>query len=441
LDHFRSKKNLTKKMEKEIDDDPQLGEEEEEEVSPILPDEYDGEDPDPLAKRSRCAASSSSSSSSSSSFLSALLSAEYSLTADNDHRAEFAKYARPFAVQLPSDLEFMFLDAECLSARIRNDMDDPMADHTPVAISNPGPASKIPVGRSKRRSPDTFAIGPVIKLYGVTADGKSVCVDVYGFYPSFRLQIVGGTASDACMARVRTYIEGTVLAPKGAMHAPKGVAFPAANQTDKPRNVVSSSMIRAYSAFPYRPEPSTFFEYGLARPYHVRTMAEHFVKVTELDDDYSVGGVLVVRPHSGEDALTQFMVGSGISGFGWISIKAPDNPFDTKRSESEACPCNFTGDCTRTSVAPIDGRDIIAAMRVLGVDIECIKDEGMPDPHTHPIIIIGASICTAVNGIVDPGTIHNIVFTWFPPGSGGVADIPSAHHVRTSSLFLSFFLQ
>jgi hypothetical protein len=71
----------------------------------------------------------------------------------------------------------------------------------------------------------------------------------------------------------------------------------------------------------------------------------------------------------------------------------------------------------------------------MGIDIECVKDEGMPDPCRHPIIIIGVVTCTAVSGVVSADSTRNLVFTWFPPGSGGVDEIPFAHQV----FFLLFF--
>ncbi len=78
---------------------------------------------------------------------------------------------------------------------------------------------------------------------------------------------------------------------------------------------------------------------------------------------------------------------------------------------------------------PVEGRESIAPLRVIGIDIECIKDEGMPDARRHPIIIIGVVACRAVNGVVDAAGMRNVVFTWYPPGSGGVDGIPSIDQV------------
>jgi DNA polymerase delta subunit 1 len=337
---------------------------------------------------------------------------EAASSSSSDHRSEFARYARPAVTVLPESFEFMLIDAECITAKIRNDMDDLSADHTPVLH-----ADVRPFGRQKRHFADPFVMGPVIKLYGVCADETSVCVDIYGCYPSFRMQIVRGTPSPQCLERVRSYAEKTVLCPKSGI------------QPDKPRNIVSASMVRAFSAFPYRAEPSIFYEFKLARPHSVRAMAEHFAKVVEFDDDYSEGGVLGFVPHSGEDALTQYVVGSGVSGFGWVSSSSLENPSDSYRLESEASTCNYAGDCRKDSVRSIDGNDSMAPLRVLGIDIECIKNEGMPDPLKQPIIIIGAVACKALNGVIDPASMQNVVFTWFPPGSGGVDEIPSVHQV------------
>lgn len=328
----------------------------------------------------------------------------------NNYHAMFSQYARPDSSSLPISLEFLLVDAECMSARIRIDMDDPEVDHTPVICS-------IFSQNPRKRKSSEYIVGPVIKLYGVCLDGTSVCIDVYGYYPTFRLQVVKGTASQNCLDRIRDHIEKVVL------YTPDSI------QPDKPRKVVKANVTRAFSAFPYNPNTSIFYEYQLTRPQEVRKAAEYFAKNTELDDEYSENGVLGIIPHSGEDTLTQYMVKSGISGFGWVRVSNPSDPFDSNRSEIEMSPCSYVGDCKTSSICAINNKDDMAPLRVLGLDIECIKDEGMPDPRKNPIIIIGVVACITSDGVVDPNTMRKIVFTWFQPGSGGVANISGVDQV------------
>jgi DNA polymerase elongation subunit (family B) len=201
-------------------------------------------------------------------------------------------------------------------------------------------------------------------------------------------------------------------------------------------------MVLAYSAFPYNTVPTVFYEYRLAKPYAVRTLAEYFVKNSELDDAYSEGGVLRVVPHSAEDFLTQFMVATGISGFGWVQLaSAVADPHDAKRSEIEACPCTYVGDCRCDALRSMsDEHGDIAPLRVLGIDIECVKDEGLPNPRTNAVIIIGVIACRAVNGLVQPESMQNVIFTWYMPGSGGVAATPNVHHMVAVSSELEMFM-
>jgi DNA polymerase delta subunit 1 len=321
------------------------------------------------------------------------------------------------------NIRFMLIDVESISAKIRSDMDHPNADHSPFDDEYISPQMRdymtgkdtVRYGNRKRQAPDPYITGPIIKIYGVCPDESSICVDVYGHYPTFRLQVVKGTASKQCMRRIGNYIEKSALSHGNTATQYNG---------NRPRNIVSSTMIKAFSAFPYMEHPSDFYEYRLSKAYSVRTLAEHFVKIPEMDDHESEGGVLGIIPHSCDDSLTQFMVNSGISGFGWVSTAKMGPPHDPKRSDTEACTCSRTGDVRHTSIRPISDHDEIAPLRVMGIDIECIKDEGMPTPDKNPVIIIGAIACRAVNGVVDQGNMKNIIFTWSPPDSGGVGEIP-----------------
>jgi DNA polymerase delta subunit 1 len=356
----------------------------------------------------------------------------------HDYALKFIGYARPQPTIGTDAVEFMLVDAENVTSRIRPDMDDPSVEHFATAPpadlldceggvrrgmygKRPRPSEEEEDG-CRQPSRDRFVLGPVVKLYGVCDDETSLCIDVYGHYPSFRLQIVRGTPSERCMERVRTYIEEKVLNQQQQQSGGWSTA------RNRARNVVRGSMARAFSAFPYAPEPSTFFEYRLARAQHVRVLADHFLKTPLMEDAQSAGGVIGFVPHSGEDVLTQYMVGSGISGFGWVSAARIADPHDAARTETDLCTCGRVGDCGARTVRCLEDRDAIAPLRVMGIDIECLKDEGMPDPHRNPVIIIGVIVCTAVNGVVDPQTLRHMLFAWFAPGSGGIADVEGAHH-------------
>lgn len=338
---------------------------------------------------------------------------------------EFSNYARPSVTVLPDSLELMIVDVEAVTGKIREDMDAPDAERAAT--------EDVPQGQTghKRRHDYVFkdkARGPIMKLYGVTDDERSVCLDVYGYYPSFLLQIVKGTPSMDSLKRVKNYIEKFLAGPTGA--GPM-----------KLTDVVAAAIVTGFSAFPYKPEPSIFYSFKLARPRCVRLLAEHFVKTPEFDDAYSDGGVLGVVPHCGEDGLTQYVVNSDISGFGWVRAQEVADSFDSWRVEAECCTCSYIGDCRAKSVAPLHGRENIAPIRIMGIDIECLKEDGMPSPLRHSIIIIGVVICKAVNGVIDPESRVNIIFTWYPPGSGGVAPIPAVHHVSFFFFFnKNFFL-
>jgi DNA polymerase delta subunit 1 len=358
-----------------------------------------------------------------------------------DYVAMFASYARPQLGESIDRLSFMLVDAEGVASKIRADMDDPTVEHFMPTDDLPSFSGAKRPRESSYADRSPFVLGPVVKLYGVCSGGSSVCVDVYGHYPSFRLQVVRGTPSIACMDRIRTHLEANVLKkPPGQSSSPTCSAFH--HRGPVAREVVRATMKMAFSAFPYTERPSVFYEYGLARAQHVRALAEYFVKTPQMADDRSAGGVLGIVPHSGEDSLTQYMVASGISGFGWVSATNVEDPHDDRRIETDACACGTLGDCSRETVLPESGRDDIAPLRVLGIDIECLKDEGMPDPHRNPVIIIGAIACTAVGGMVDPESMRRLLFAWSPPGSDGISEVEGAHLVVSArdeaGMFLAF---
>jgi DNA polymerase delta subunit 1 len=348
-----------------------------------------------------------------------------------DYRMDFVKYSRPVSTVQGGKITFMLVDAESVIAQIRNDMDDYNVEHSfPQQDLMEGVTMRRVVTKRPR---EVKIFGPIVKLYGVCEDGTSTCLDVYGHYPAFRLQVTRGTPSRQCMERIRNYMEETLS---------RGGATPNICNT-RTRNVVSGNMLRAFSAFPYTPHPSTFYEYRLSKPYHVRQLSEHFVKIPIMQDDRSEGGILGIIPHSGEDSLTQYMVDTGISGFGWVSVVEVEDSCDEERFDAESCTCNFVGDCKKSSaIANQDDVDSIAPLRVMAIDIECIKDEGMPTPERNPVIIIGVIVCVAIGGVVDASTVKNLIFTWSPPNSGGVSTINGAHYVASAidetEMFVAF---
>lgn len=354
--------------------------------------------------------------------------AEAALRSPNFFDARFAAYRRPPPQSSEgASLNFMLIDAECISAKLRPDMDDPRARHSLKSdYCDSQEGGETWRCRYKRQREQIFNV-PVIKLYGVLDGEASVCIDVYGFYPVFRLQVVAGTPSEDCMHRVRKYIEREVITQTGK----------------RAMDVVDASVCRGYSAFPYSPAPSTFYEFKLSRPFVYKQLAQHFLRTPELDDAGSEGGVLGVVPHSADDALTQYMVSSGLRGFGWVAANeyGVRPPHDARRVEIERCTCTASSDCRQSGVTPIEDKDGIATLRILGIDIECIKDEGMPDARRNPVIIIGAVAAKAINGVVDPALTRNLVFSWYPSsGVPGVSNVEGACDVITAATETDMFM-
>lgn len=337
----------------------------------------------------------------------------------------FLKYARPddeFVIDT-----FMLVDAEIISARLRSEMDASNVKHI---VLDEELEDEMPAWdrrkRFKRHAP-VMPMVPVVKLYGVCANGASVCIDMFGFYPHFRLAVSKGPVTQQTLAVTTQYLEQ--LMPTTST---RSFGHPT-------RKVVYSGICMGFPAFPYTPEPMPFLEFKLNDVYASRKLAEHFVT----NPEYVAAGIPCrFVPHSAEDALIQCMVNKEMTGFGWLKVLQSEPPEDNARRDVEQIPCNILHDATATNIVSVPECDTIAPLRVLGIDIECIKDEGIPCAERNPVIIIGAIACTANQGIIDLTDSINFVFTWSPPNSGGVEPVPEAHHVIACSdetaMFVAF---
>lgn len=330
-----------------------------------------------------------------------------------DHADEFKKYMRP-RNGLVTPFRMMITDIECISSRLRTELDSPTADHTtlnPAAESNPSPSWSAgrPSSRCKRQFEQPVMV-PVIKIYGVTADGMSVCVDAYGFYPTFRLRVVAGDVRFDTLTRMRKLIETVIAHDSG--------------KSGKPRQVVEATVSSAFTGFPYTPDPCPFMEFKLAHSRHVKTLANYFANNPEIDYD---GGTFVVQPHSGEDALTQFLIDRGIIGFGFVDVEEAVEPEDQRKIDTENSPCTYLFDCNFTKVHPVNDVEDIDALRVVGIDIECLKQNGIPDAKKNPVIIIGVEISSTVQGVTDKDTIQKLLFMWHQ--SGDVDNVEVNHRI------------
>jgi DNA polymerase delta subunit 1 len=300
-----------------------------------------------------------------------------------DYDEAFACWARP-PWQVPEQVAMMVVDAECRHSWLEKQWDDPGADH--------GPA---------RDGQNIMA--PVIKLYGVTATGQSVCADVHGFYPVFHLLVLEGRATQSTLDRMRGYIEQTLQGNR------PGTEW---QQQNRAKEVVSARIVTAYRGSPYMPEPSTFMEFRLSTPRNVKVLADSFTKSAEFDDS-ETGGVLRVAPYSAMDALTQYLVEKGISGFGWVNVAKYSWGGSGGPEEANVCTANLQ--CGHGDVQPIDN-EAIATIRVMALDIECLKEAGMPDSKKHPVIAICVMIAAAEGGIVEESSVRRFVFIWHATG-------------------------
>lgn len=196
---------------------------------------------------------------------------------------------------------------------------------------------------------------PVIRLFGRSDDGKSVCCLVPGFEPFF-------------------YAESTN--PEGTVQ----------QLLDTFPQVVRVDIVQRYAPVGYQTEMSPYLKITVKAPKNVPEIR---------DDVAKLPGVLRLFE---SDILfrNRFLVDMDLGGFQWVEA-TEDPSLDREHLTSEIPIKADVIICTK-EVKPID-RISNASLRYLSFDIECLPDGGnMPTPDKSPVILVSFAFEPAWNG-------------------------------------------
>ncbi|XP_006986263.1 DNA polymerase delta catalytic subunit [Peromyscus maniculatus bairdii] len=215
---------------------------------------------------------------------------------------------------------------------------------------------------------------PILRAFGVTDEGFSICCHIHGFAPYFYTPAPPGFGAEHLSDLQRELNAAISRDQRGG----KELSGPA---------VLAMELCSRESMFGYHGHgPSPFLRIILALPRLVapaRRLLEQGIRVPGL-------GTPSFAPYEANvDFEIRFMVDADIVGCNWLELPAGKY---VQRTEKKATLCQLEVDVLWSDVIshPPEGQwQRIAPLRVLSFDIECAGRKGIfPEPERDPVIQI-----------------------------------------------------
>lgn len=216
---------------------------------------------------------------------------------------------------------------------------------------------------------------PVIRHYGTTADGRSVCLHIHGFHPFFYIRCPTGISENALRILQKKFNRQL-------------------NRLDPPRfskddatYVDRLEVVRARSIKGYRADQSLFLRIVLFKPRHVALLRDQLREET-FESDYPF--------------VLRYMTSRKAYATSWVT--APEAK-DRYRRQST---CQLEYDCKYDTLEyhePVDTWKRNAPLLTLSLDIECAAHRSFPTPERDPVI----QIAVYVQRLGDPSPCYGVV--------------------------------
>lgn len=224
---------------------------------------------------------------------------------------------------------------------------------------------------------------PILRMYGVTGAGNSVCAFVHGFEPYFFCKCSDASCelSGDDLPAFQDALNKLVMA-----RSSKG-----ANQT----GVVRVEHVQARNVWNYRPGPKeTFYKVTMSLPNLVtpaRTLLEEGLEIPSLGlrmafDTFESNVLFVLR----------FMIDCAIVGGCWVGAPAGKYALGGEGGRPKLSTCQYDVHLSYRDVVahePTGPYSRMAPFRVLSVDIECCGRKGIfPEPEHDAVIQIATTV-------------------------------------------------
>ncbi|CAI0428312.1 unnamed protein product [Linum tenue] len=210
---------------------------------------------------------------------------------------------------------------------------------------------------------------PVIRIFGVTAEGHSVCCNVHGFEPYFYISCPPGMGPDD-ISRFHQVLEGRMRELNRNSNVSKLI-----------RRI---EMVQKKSIMYYQQQDSNpFLKIVVALPAMVAGCRGILDKGIQID---GLGMKSFMTYESNVVFALRFMVDCGIVGGNWIEVPAGNY----KKTVKSFSYCQLEVDCLYSALvshAPEGEFSKMAPFRILSFDIECAGRKGhFPEPTHDPVI-------------------------------------------------------
>ncbi|XP_032939927.1 DNA polymerase delta catalytic subunit [Catharus ustulatus] len=234
------------------------------------------------------------------------------------------------------------------------------------------------VGCPPRGFPGWPHPSPILRMFGVTGEGLSVCLHLHGFSPYFYVLAPAGV-TPAHLEALQQELEAALRREQRGGNPNLG----------PPRNVLGLQLLRKQSILGFQGDLQPLFvRVQLALPRLVapaRRLLERGLRWGGL-------GVQPAPPYEANiDFEIRFMADSGLVGCCWVEL--PPGSFRW-RAPPKATLCQLEADVTWGSLRghPPEGAWLgLPPLRVLSFDIECAGRKGVfPEPQQDPVIAIAA---------------------------------------------------
>ncbi|KAL8473507.1 hypothetical protein ACS0TY_030371 [Phlomoides rotata] len=221
----------------------------------------------------------------------------------------------------------------------------------------------------KELIPSSMGPAAIIRIFGVTKDGHSVCCHVHGFEPYFYISCPPGMGPDD-ISRFHQILEGRMRE---------------ANRNSKvPKFVRCIELVQRRSIMYYQQQSSqSFLKIVVALPTMVTSCRGILDRGIQID---GMGTKSFMTYESNVLFALRFMIDCNIVGGNWIEV--PGGKY--KKTARNLSSCQLEFDCLFTDLishAPEGEFSKMAPFRILSFDIECAGRKGhFPEPTHDPVI-------------------------------------------------------